>query len=638
MQKYQRKIIICLMLVTVTLTAYWAVQSYDFVTFDDPVYVTENHHVQSELTRKNLNWALLSTEAGFWHPLTWLSFFIDFDLYGLNPGGYHWTNLLWHIANTLLVFLVFVRMTAKVWPSAVVALLFALHPLHVESVAWISARKDVLSAFFWLLTMLIYIEYAACGGKRRYALTMLAFICGLMAKPVLVALPFVLLLVDYWPLCRYPEPFSSDRHRVMRLLMEKVPFIILGIAAIILTFFAERQVGAIKSLETFPWDIRLANGLISYAGYLGKMFWPSGLSVFYPHPGMWPLGLVILSTFLLGLISLLVFRLRKNYPYLIVGWLWYLIVLAPVIGIIQVGLHASADRYTYVSALGIFLMGVWGAADILDKRRCPKMFAKVIMTAMTLLLIILTRQQASYWQDSITLYRRAIAVTTNNYVALNNLGAALISKGQPAEALTAINAALHLKPDFAQAYNNLGIASLLSGQNEAAVKAFLRATEIKNNFADAHYNLGKTYFNMGNVDAAVRAYRTALGLHPLQAVRVHIDLGLALARQNNLPEAVSECHKALALMPGSAEAHNVLGMLLMQQGKYREAMQHYVQAVETKPDFADAYNNMGIILALFGKHQEAEIQYKTALRIRPGYKEAEKNLEVLQGEIKRERR
>lgn len=638
MQKYQRKIIICLLLVSVTLTAYWAVQSYDFVTFDDPVYVTENHHVQSGLTWKNLNWALLSTEAGFWHPLTWMSFLLDFDLYGLNPGGYHWMNLLWHIANTLLVFLVFTRMTTKVWPSAVVALLFALHPLHVESVAWISARKDVLSTFFWLLAMLIYIEYAAYGGKRRYALTMLAFICGLMAKPMLVTLPFVLLLVDYWPLGRYPEHISSDQRRVMRLMMEKVPFIILGIAAIILTFFAERQAGAIKSLETFPWDIRLANGLISYTGYLGKMLWPSGLSVFYPHPGMWPFGLVILATFLLGLISLLVFKLRKNHPYLIVGWLWYLIVLAPVIGIIQVGLHASADRYTYVSALGIFLMGVWGAADILEKRRCPKLFAKVIMTAMTLLLIILTRQQASYWQDSVTLYRRAIAVTTNNYVALNNLGAALISSGQPAEALTAINAALHIKPDFAQAYNNKGIACRLSGQHEAAVKSFLRAIEIKKNFADAHYNLGNTYFNMGNVDAAVREYRTALELHPLQAVRVHIDLGLALARQNNLPEAVSECHKALALMPGSAEAHNALGMLLMQQGKYREAMQHYVQAVESKPDFADAYNNIGIILALFGRHQEAELQYQTALRIRPGYKEAEKNLEVLQGKIKRERR
>ncbi|MDP2725260.1 MAG: tetratricopeptide repeat protein [Syntrophales bacterium] len=632
------KIIICLLLVIVTLTAYWAVQSYDFVTFDDPVYVTENHHVQSGLTRKNLNWALLSLEAGFWHPLTWMSFLIDFDLYGLNPGGYHWTNLLWHIANTMLVFLVFMRMTTKLWQSAVVALLFALHPLHVESVAWISARKDVLSTFFWLLTMLIYIEYAAHGGKKRYALTMLAFICGLMAKPMLVTLPFVLLLLDYWPLGRYPEHFSSDHRKMMRLMMEKGPFIILGIASIILTFFAERQVGAIKSLDTFPWDIRLANGLISYTGYLGKMLWPSGLSVFYPHPGMWPFGLVILSASLLGLISLLVFRLRKNYPYLIIGWLWYLIVLAPVIGIIQVGLHASADRYTYVSALGIFLMGVWGVADILDKCRCPKMFAKVIMTAMTLLLIILTRQQASYWQNSVTLYKRAIEVTTGNYVALNNLGAALLSSGQPAEALTAINAALHLKPDFAQAYNNMGIAYRLSGQHEAAVKSFLRAIEFKKNFADAHYNLGNTDFNMDNVDAAIRVYRKSLELHPLQAVRVHIALGLALARQNNLPEAVSECHKALALMPGSAEAHNVLGMLLAQQGKYREAMQHYVQAVESKPDFADAYNNMGIILALFGKHQEAEILYKTALRIRPGYKEAEKNLQVLQGKIKRERR
>ncbi|MDO8722040.1 MAG: tetratricopeptide repeat protein [Syntrophales bacterium] len=632
------KLIICLLLVIVTLTAYWAVQSYDFVTFDDPVYVTENHHVQSGLTRNNLTWALLSTDAGFWHPLTWMSFFIDFDLYGLNPGGYHWTNLLWHIANTLLVFLVFTCMTAKIWQSAVAALLFALHPLHVESVAWISARKDVLSTFFWLLTMLIYIEYAAHGGKRRYALTMLAFICGLMAKPMLVTLPFVLLLVDYWPLGRYPEHFSSDHHRVMRLMMEKVPFIILGIASIILTFFAERQVGAIKSLDTFPWDIRLANGLISYTGYLGKMLWPSGLSVFYPHPGMWPFGLVILSTSLLGFISLLVFKLRKNYPYLIVGWLWYLMVLVPVIGIIQVGLHASADRYTYVSALGIFLMGVWGVADILDKCRCPKMFATVIVTAMTLLLIILTRQQASYWQNSVTLYRRAIAVTTNNYVALNNLGAALISSGQPAEALTAINAAVRLKPGFAQAYNNMGIAYRLSGQYEAAVKSFLRAIEIKKDFADGHNNLGHTYFYMGNVDAAIREYRTALELHPQQEVRVHINLGRALARQNNLPEAMSEYRKALALTPDSAEAHNVLGMLLAQQGKYREAMEHYVKALESKPDFADVYNNMGIILAVFGKHQEAEIQYKTALRIRPGYKEAEKNLQVLQGKIKRERR
>ena len=415
------KIIACLFLVVATLATYGDLRTHQFINFDDDIYVTGNPPVQDGLTLKGLTWAFTTMHGGLWIPLTWLSFMVNSQLFGLHPGGFLLTNLLFHIANALLLFLWLLYLTRTLGCSFLVAALFALHPLHVESVAWATERKDVLSTFFWLLTMWAYVWYAERPRLGRYLLILVCFSLGLMAKPMLVTLPFVLLLLDYWPLGRLrlkgpaaaaASPKPGPGVTIKRLVWEKSPLFVISALSIVVTFYAQKEAGAISTLQTLPIANRLANAMVAYGSYLGKMFWPAHLAVFYPHPGHnLPIWQALAAGLALAVLTLLALRQARRHPYLLVGWLWYLGTLLPVIGLVQVGGQAMADRYTYVPFIGLFIVVVWGMADLAARWRAPKFLLPVGAGVVLSALMVCTWVQVSYWRDSITLYEHTLEVT-----------------------------------------------------------------------------------------------------------------------------------------------------------------------------------------------------------------------------------
>ena len=415
-----RDILVCLFLVMATLAVYWQVQNFDFVNFHDDDYVYENRHVKEGLTLESVTWAFTTIHAGNWHPLTWLSHMLDSHVYGMNSGRHHLTNLLFHIANTLLMFMVFRKMTDSLWQSGFVAGLFALHPLHVESVAWVSERKDVLSTFFWMLTKWSYIWYVEHPVVRRYILVVLFFALGLMSKPMLVTLPFVLLLLDFYPLNRFQFQQSDgsanaqQKSIALRLILEKTPLFVLVAMSSAITFYAQKHGGAVASLKVIPLKARVANALVSYANYIGKMVYPSKLTVLYPHPGMLPWWKIAGACFLLVSISFLAIRVVKQSPYFAMGWLWYLGTLVPVIGLVQVGSQSMADRYTYVPLIGIFIIIAWGIPELVAQWRYRKIWLATLATVILTILMAMTWKQVGYWKNSITLFEHTLKVTTNN--------------------------------------------------------------------------------------------------------------------------------------------------------------------------------------------------------------------------------
>ena len=568
---------ISLFLLLAILAVFWPVQDHGFVNFDDGTYICNNSQVRNGLNWHGVQWAFTTTHANFWHPLTWLSHMLDCELYGLNPAGHHLANLLLHMASALLLFLVFHRMTHAVWKSAFVAALFALHPLHVESVAWASERKDVLSTLFWILTMGAYAAYVEAPGKKRYLMVLVCFVLGLMAKPMLVTLPFVLLLLDYWPLGRWPlkspTPLcpeqigcltgSHDRRKgAGYLLAEKTPLFALAAASSIVAFVAQQQGGATKTLASFPMDIRIANAMLSYVGYMGKMIWPTNLAVFYPHPGntvvMWQA--VLAALFLLGL-SFSTSRRAKEQPYLPVGWLWYLGTLVPVIGLVQVGDHAMADRYTYVPLIGLFIVMAWGLPDLLARRSHGRFVLTLSALAVIIGCMICSSLQVRHWKNSITLFTHTLQATPNNPQAHTNLGIALAEQGRLDEAVRHYAEALRIKPDFLPARINLGGA--LAGQDkfDEALAQYSEALRIAPDSADAHYNLANV-----------------------------------LARHGRPLEAVAHYAEALRIKPDDWQAHNNLGIALASHDRMSQAVAHFRQALEIKPNFPEARHNLAIAL------------------------------------------
>jgi len=517
------------------LAVYYQVYQFDFVYYDDHIYVTDNIHLHSGFSKKSVFWALTSDEAGFWHPLTWFSLILDYELYGLNPGGYHGTNLLLHMANTVLLFVVLWTMTVSRWRSCFVTALFALHPLHVEPVAWIADRKDLLSTFFWMLTLWAYVSYVRRPGMSRYALVFIFFTLGLMSKPMLVTLPFVLLLIDFWPLQRvagiaqqegkvssiiYPSPF-------FRLLLEKMPFLILAIMISIITILAEGKAGALKPLDLYPLDVRVTNALVSYVAYMGKTVWPTNLAVYYPHPGMSPLWQIIFSAGILLIITGLCFMSRKRLPYLIVGWLWFLGTLVPVIGLVQIGSHAMADRYTYIPLIGLFIMFAWGMHEIMNRLHWNKIFCSTSMAALVLILASVSWIQVQYWQNATTLFRHAVAVTKNSFLGHNNLGAALARKGQIAEAVYHYQEALKVKPDYAEAYFNMGSALAHLCRYGEAIWWYEKALQYNPLFVEAYNNKGIACAQTGKITEAIACFQTALRLKPgYTEARRNMDIAL----------------------------------------------------------------------------------------------------------------
>jgi hypothetical protein len=603
-------VLICLALAILTVTTFWSLKNCGFINFDDTDYVYENAYVQSGLNWNSIGQAFSSElveKSSNWLPVTWLSLMLDYQIFGLNPHGYHLMNLLFHVMNTILLFLILRRMTKKLWPSAFVAALFAIHPLHVESVAWIAERKDVLSTFFWMLTIGAYGYYVEHPGFRRYFLVLLLFALGLMAKPMLVTLPFVLLLLDYWPLQRfqeitgikpsaardcstYPIPLRSafgigvstikPDHKIQTevfeketlevkkpvdpeykwsliypLLWEKVPLFALVILSSIATYIAQQKGGAVQSIEAIPVGVRIGHAFISYIAYIGKMIWPSNLAVFYPHPRLLVPWQVLGSVLLLIAITLVVIWRVKRSPYLATGWLWYIGTLVPVIGIVQVGDQAIADRYTYIPLIGLFIMVAWGVPDLLKKWSYRK---EILWTSSVLSILcfsIITWTQVGYWQNSITLYDHTLKVTDNNLPIYINRSTAYNAVGNYRQAIEDLNRVIEIKPGYAEVYINRSAAYYGLGNYRQAIEDCDRAIKIKPGYADAYTNRGNAYYGLGNYRQAIEDYDRAIKIKP-GLVEAYSNRGVAYAKLGNTNLAVDDLKTAAKL--GHERAKNFL--------------------------------------------------------------------------------
>jgi protein O-mannosyl-transferase len=564
--------LLALVLGLLTVSVYWPATSHDFVNYDDPYYVTSNIHVQSGWTWDNIKWAFRNPVVGNWLPLAMLSHMLDCEIYGLNPWGHHLSNVLLHGANTALVFLLLRYLTGTVGRSWMVAALFGLHPLHVESVAWVAERKDVLSTFFGLLCIMAYARYAEASKVQRpksepgnlaslfYWAALTFFALGLMSKPMLVTMPFVLLLLDYWPLDQIRNPESGIRN-FTKLVLEKIPFLILAAVVSVVTYVVQQRTGMMHSLENVPFGARAENALIAYCRYLEKLFWPTDLAVFYPYPKHWPLGQVVLAGGLIVGISALFFLQRERHPCLLMGWLWFCGTLVPVIGLVQVGGQSMADRYTYLPSLGLLILIIWGTYELSQGWLYHKLALGGAGCVAIILCIDLTRQQLGYWQNNEALYRHALAVTKNNYLAHHNLGIALYKEGQIEEAVNQYREALRLEPDDAEAHYDLGTALAVKGQTGEAILQFQAAIRIKPDYAEAHSNLGTALAREGQIDEAIGQYRQALRLNPDNA-EFHYDLGAGLGMKGQIDEAIIQFQEALRLKPDHAAARSNLAHAL----------------------------------------------------------------------------
>jgi tetratricopeptide (TPR) repeat protein len=624
-------LLISLFLIIITFAAFEQVRTCAFINLDDNVYITDNQPIQDGLTLEGVSWTFRTIHAGHWHPLTWLSHMLDCQLYGLSPSGHHLTNLAFHIVNTLLLFLVLKRMTGALWRSCFVAALFAVHPLRVESVAWVAERKDVLSAFFWMLTMWAYIRYVERPGLNRYLLALLSFALGLLSKPMLVTLPFVLLLLDYWPLGRFqltpsgmnpkspgskPKNASDQISMALRLIREKALFFVLSGASILLTVFAVQEGGGVRSWEIYTLQTRAANALVSYVSYIAKMIWPRHLAIFYPFPETFPLWKVAGAVLLLSFLTFLAIRAARKYPYLVVGWFWYIGTLVPVIGIVQAGMQAMADRFTYVPMIGLFIMITWSVTEPLAGWRYRRVVLPISAGILLLILMMVTRLQVQYWQNSIMLFEHSIDVTSNNSLAHNNLGVALVEQGKIREAVAHYAEALRIQPGSAMAHNNLGSALMRQGKIQEAVAHCTEALRIQPDSVEAHNNLGSALMRQGKIQEAIANFTEALRISP-DHPGVHYNLGVVLQGQGKIEEAILHFAEAVRIRPDYAIVHNNLGAALWGQGKVQDAIAHFTKAVQAKPDYADAHINLGFGYLTIGDKVSALEEYKILKKLNP---------------------
>lgn len=479
-------LLVGIVLTILPLSVYWQVQTFQFINMDDPLYITDNPSVRNGLSKEGIVWAFTFNDTSYWHPLTWVSHMVDCELYWLNPKGHHFTNLFFHIASTLLLFLTLRSMTGTLWRSAFVAALFALHPLNVESVAWVANRKNILSAFFWILAMWSYAHYAIKPHVTRYVLVFFAMLLGVLAKPTVVTLPFVFLLLDFWPLGRYaPSGFSRaggpylQRESMVRLILEKIPLFALSAAFIVVAFMSSRHMGIIIPAEALPLWARIQNAVASYLVYIQKMFLPLNLAVFYPFPETMPWWRIVISCIALVTVTALAVRFARKKPYFAVGWFWYLGTLVPVIGLVQQGLWpAFADRFAYIPLIGLFIVAVWGFSDLAARSRVSQTLGFAAGSLAVLTMGTAAWVQAGYWKDSITLFRRAVAVTKGNHLAHYNLGVALYNSGKFDEGLFHCNEALRLDPNDENAHLSVGFALAHLGRWEEARSHFREALRI----------------------------------------------------------------------------------------------------------------------------------------------------------------
>jgi tetratricopeptide (TPR) repeat protein len=591
-----------LALIAVNLFIYAQVRDHDFVAWDDPAYLSENLRVLPGLTWQGIQWAFNTGDMGNWHPLTWISYMLGVQWFGANAAPHLLTNVLLHILNTLLLFALLCIMTQAVGRSAVVAGLFAAHPLHVESVAWVSERKDVLSIFFGLLAILAYVEYTRRPGWMRYLAVTALFMLGLMAKAMLMTIPVVLLLLDYWPLHRLERDtgfdWIRDRPALIHLAWEKIPLLAVAVLASVVAFLAQQRAGAVGTLTRVPLGFRLENVIVSDAAYIGKMIWPAGLSAFYPLTRLQPASVLLSALILCAITGASLFTFRR-YPYFFVGWFWYVITLAPVSGIIQIGSQSMADRYTYLPLIGPFVAVTWGFADLLGRLPNRRILLPAAAAVAIAACAVMARAQVSYWKDSASLWTHALDVNTENDNAQRLLADALSKQGRRKEAIPHYTEALRINPENAEAQNGLGLALADEGKPAEALPHYYEALRLKPALADAHSNLGIVLASQGKYNDAINQYSEALRLNP-QLANAHINLGVALATVGKNNEAIDELSQALALKPDNPEAHNNLGILLAGQGKLDQAIAQFTTAVQLKPDYTAARNNLNIALAKQG--------------------------------------
>jgi tetratricopeptide (TPR) repeat protein len=624
---------ICVTLFLGTLLLFARALGHDFVNYDDPAYVTANAHVRAGLGLDGLRWAVTAGEASNWHPLTWLSHMLDSTLFGQDPRGHHSTSVLWHALNAAMAFLALRRLTGALWASATFAALFAWHPLRVESVAWVAERKDVLSGFFWFAVLWLYAGYVerrragGTGARKPYLATIAAFVLGLMAKPMLVSLPFVLLLLDVWPLRRVALGRTATARTAgartptvptggetwARVLVEKLPFVALAAASSLATYKVQ-QAGGSVSVE-LDFVARLANAVVAVARYLEKLLVPIDLAVLYPHPGTWPAPQVLAAMLLVGAITAIAVWQGRRRPWIAIGWCWFLGTLVPVAGLVQVGLQSMADRYTYVPMLGVQLAFLWTLDDAIVRPPTRRALAAVCV-ALLLGCSVATWRQLGVWRDSFTLFDHALAVTRNNYLAFDNRGLHSYAAGKVAEAMADYRQALAIRPDYMNANNNLGRALADQGRPAEALPFLRKALQARPENVEVRINLANALSDLGQLDEAQTHYDAILARLPTHASALN-GSAVLLVRQNRLREAKARFEQALLLAPDNTSAHTNLGNLCAMLGDRDSAVRHYRRATELAPEDEHTLLLLGSLLNQQEEFAEAAQNLRRAIALRP---------------------
>jgi tetratricopeptide (TPR) repeat protein len=674
--------VVCILLAGIVWIAFGQTLRHEFVNYDDGPYVYSNPRIASGLSLANLLWAFTHVHSANWHPLTTISHMLDCQLYDLQPWGHHLTNVLLHAAAAVVLFLALFELTGRdgspsrpsdaarpavapyqnLWASAFVAALFAVHPLRVESVAWVAERKDVLSGVFFMLTLLAYARYARSDrfSWGQYTTVLVFFALGLMCKPTLVTLPFVLLLLDYWPLRRVRNQWSVIR----RLILEKIPLFVVSAASCLATILAQKE--AFAPIRAVHLQERLANALIAYVQYIGQAIYPAHLAVLYPYQeaGL-SVAEVVFALVVLVTVSVFFFRWRKTYPFALTGWLWFVGMLVPMIGIVQVGSQPRADRYTYLPEIGLYILVTWGAMELLKNWRYKREVLPIAAAVLVGVFVTLSYFQTSYWLNSETLWRHTVDVTSRNYIAQNNLAGTLLERGQLNDAMAHYREALEIKPDvaqvqsnfgnallregnvdeaivhlqkalqidpaYAEAYNHMGSALMKKGQAGEAIAHYQKAVQLNTSYADAYNNLGVAFLRSGQVDQAIADYKKAVAINPGSA-EMQYNLGNALAHQGNWADAIACYQAAVSTERDSVKAgkiRNNLAAALEKFGKSDEALEQLRQALQSNENYPEAHCNLARMLAQQGHRDEAVAHLKQALRLRPGYEQARKQLREL---------
>jgi protein O-mannosyl-transferase len=588
---------VCFVLAALTWVVFAPTIHAQFINYDDQTYVYQEPKVTAGVSVQGTIWAFTHFHSENWHPLTTISHMLDCQMYGLNPGGHHFTNIVLHTLAVILLFIVLRQMTGAIWRSGFVAAVFAIHPLHVESVAWVSERKDVLSAVFFMLILAAYTHYVRKPSLNRYLLIVLFFVLGLLSKPMLVTAPFVLLLLDYWPLQR-----GADFAALRKFALEKIPLLLLAMASCVVTLFAQK--GTVSPLERLPFLWRLTNACVTYLIYVWQMIWPVRLLPFYYHPGSHlPAWSIAVSVAVLVAITAMVFGARHSRPYLVIGWLWYLGMLVPVIGIVQVSMQARADRYTYLPQIGLYLIVSWGVVDLLARSRQRRLILGACAVIVLGALLPIARAQASYWCDSESLWSHALVVNPRDGLAEFSLGQAFLSGDRAAEAIPHLEKAISVLPTYAPAHFQLALALGVDGKVEAAIEQYRKVLSLGSDTISVRYNLANALLQQGELPEAIAQYQAALRIRP-DFADAETNLANALLQNGQMEDAIAHYEGALRLEPEKAIAHYNLAVAFHRQNRLAEAIVHYRKALAIDPGYPDVHYNLGRALLQSGETEE----------------------------------